>query len=129
MTIEFGRIILRPSPAREPAYDSQEACAAGYTFPCAECETPVTLDLPGLLERAGDERMLGGTEADRIREHFEFNLVGKAHDGGGPRIAVERCRRCGTRHLVYLGVREPANGWYRVTVQGITELKEEPPAV
>jgi len=76
-----------------------------------------------------DASILGPEHASAIEQHFDYNLVGKSHDGGWPRLTVELCPRCGARYLVYAGVKEPANGFYIITVQGIVELRPETPSV
>lgn len=73
--------------------------------------------------------MLGVEHSDAIRAHFDFNLVGKSHDGGWPRLEITSCPACATQYLVYLGVQAPSNSLVRVTVEGITEWRSDAPAV
>ena len=123
----FGRRILTPSLHRDASYDSAIPASRDYAFTCVRCAAVVRLDLVQIGEaQPGDETLLGRELAPAVREHFDFNLVGKSHDGGGPRLALERCVRCGTEYLVYVGVREPTNGHVLITVHGITEWTAQP---
>jgi hypothetical protein len=99
-----------------------------YEFDCVECRTSVRVDV-FKLANGQDAAVLGSENATAVKQYFDFNLVGKSHDGGWPRFAVETCSHCGSRYLIYAGVQEPANGYYIITVQGIVEFQSEPPAV
>jgi hypothetical protein len=124
MSTIFGRDVLTPSYHREPAYDMLRGDDPRYRFQCVGCDAPVTLDLNEYVRGdVSDERILGESAAEEVRQHFGFNVVGKSHDGGWPWIRLERCKACGTRYVVYVGAQEPANGAYRLTMQGIAELK------
>jgi len=120
----FDRDLLRPSLVRKAAFDTlRDSSAAAYAFECASCGTNVSVPFIAMTQiGVGYERELGRELAARAREHFGIGLVGKAHDGGWPSMVRVACTRCGAAYLVYAGVREPANGWLLVTVQGITEL-------
>lgn len=127
MNVVFGRDVTKPGIARKPTYDVGHPETAAYEFPCVVCQEPVSLDLTVYLGfAAGRDDVLGDDNRAAIREHFDLNLVGKAHDGGWPRLRVEACRKCATRYLVYVGVKEPTNSWFQVTVQGIVELIQGP---
>jgi hypothetical protein len=123
MSISFGRDVLRPSFVRRPAFNSLAESAATYDFACVACHATLYLDLLDLRGSASDASIMVSDHADAIREHFYIGIVGKSHDGGWPRFAVEACHRCGTRYLVYLGWQEPNNGIDVITVQGIVELR------
>jgi DNA-directed RNA polymerase subunit RPC12/RpoP len=121
----FSARILRPSVTRAPAYDDLEPRSREFRFDCAKCGSSVRIDLGAIIaEDARVDSILGPENAAAIRAHFDFNTVGKSHDGGWPRLHVERCRRCGTRYLIYVGVKEPSNSRFLVTMQGITQLSE-----
>jgi hypothetical protein len=122
----FGARIVKPSLTRRPSYDIIEPHTREYRFDCTVCGSQVRLDLDAILSEDGRaDSILGPENAAAIRAHFEFNMVGKSHDGGWPRLHVERCSRCRTRYLVYVGVKEPSNSRFLVTVQGITQLVTE----
>lgn len=123
----LGRVVLRPSVSRGPDYDVTKECGRFYQFACVDCGRSVTIDLAKFLsfDTARDE-IFGSGHASAIHAHFEFNLVGKSHDGGWPRLRMEPCPHCGTRYLVYAGIREPSNSHSLVTVQGITEWTGDP---
>src|SRR5918992_2348958 len=99
----FGRNVLTPSYHREPAYDSLRGGDPRYEFHCVGCDAVVTLDLSEYLTGDADgERILGESAVEAVRGRFDLNLVGKSHDGGWPRLRVERCRVCGRRYLAYV---------------------------
>jgi hypothetical protein len=121
----FSARILRPGVTRSPTYDVLDPRSREYRFDCAKCGSPVRIDLAAIIaEDARVDSILGTANAAAIRAHFDFNMVGKSHDGGWPRLHVERCSLCGTRYLIYVGVNEPSNSRFLVTMQGITQLSE-----
>lgn len=122
MSSIFGRTVLRPALHRPPTYDGIDATTRLYHFACVDCGSEVTLDLEAFAQQWGEATILGPEHETAVRTHFDFNLVGKAHDGGWPRLRIEGCGQCGAAYLVYVGAQEPANGRNLVTVEGITEL-------
>lgn len=116
----LGNRLLAPSYWRPASYDSANPASRFYDFPCAACGVHIQLDLEASSNSGPGDEMLLGPEHAAIRAHFDFNLVGKSHDGGGPHLFLAPCAACGARYLVYLGVREPSNGHVLITVQGIT---------
>jgi hypothetical protein len=129
----IGRDLIQPSMQRETAYDSVKADASSarkLTFACSRCGTLIVLDPTMLAQSAWDyERELGDELAAAARSHFGIGAVGKAHDGGFAGLRQEQCPVCKGRFLVYVGVREPANGRVQLTLQGVAELEPAPPAV
>jgi hypothetical protein len=123
----LGRVVLRPSVSRLPHFDMVKEGGRFFQFVCVECGRSVTIDLGKFLgfDTAKDD-IFGSSHANAIHAHFEFNVVGKSHDGGWPRLRSECCPHCGTRYLVYVGIREPTNSRSLVTVQGITEWTGDP---
>jgi hypothetical protein len=122
----FGRDLILPSLSRAPAYDSErDADDATHGMSCTACGQAMAVRFAELLQRGLDyQRELGSEIAECAAEHFGIGVVGKAHDGGWPSLLRIQCATCRASYLVYAGVREPANGRYRVTVQGVTELVE-----
>jgi hypothetical protein len=119
----FERRILAPSATRRPTYDILEPYGRDYWFDCSVCGNSVHLDLDAILKEDGRvQTILGAANEAAIRDHFELSSAGKSFDGGWPRFHVERCSRCRTRYLVYVGVNEPSNSRFLVTMQGITQL-------
>ena len=118
----LGKRIVSPSLWRTPTYDSFRPETRDYRFSCITCGAEIALDLEQLLSGAADAETLLGTEhVNTIKAHFDFNLVGKAHDGGWPRLQLASCPACCTQYIIYLGVQEPTNSHVLVTVEGITE--------
>lgn len=125
----FGRRLLTPDQNRTPAYDSLAAHNAGnpetsrwFGFQCANCPEEVKLDLPSYVGTYSDqESVLGAAQAELIRLHFGLR-DGKSLAEGWPKFRVETCRHCSASYLVYIAVFEPANGWYKIVPQGITQL-------
>jgi hypothetical protein len=63
---------------------------------------------------------------EQIKQYYGMNIVGKAPDGGWTAIDSCRCRNCSTRYLIYAGVSEYTNSAHKITLQGITEIIDEP---
>jgi len=58
-----------------------------YEFDCVECRTSVRVDV-FKLANGQDAAVLGSENATAVKQYFDFNLVGKSHDGGWPRLAA-----------------------------------------
>jgi len=65
-------------------------------------------------------------DLERTKEYFGIGVVGKSQDGGWPVFGRVICKDCGYQYLFYVGVDEPSNSFYKITVQGICELKMTP---
>ena len=119
----FGQIILKPDRQRTPAYDNAHPKKGRlYEYTCT-CGTTLSIDLPSYIGNYSDqESVLGANWSEPIREHFGLRQDRSLADGW-PKFRVEQCSTCGTRFLVYVAVFEPANGWFKIVPQGITELK------
>lgn len=129
MTLSFGRDVLQPSVHRAPTVRGYPTAAAViYPFICAACDASIRVDV-FRLANGQQATVLGSENATAVQQHFDVNLVGKSHDGGWPRFAVETCSHCRSRYLIYAGVQEPANGYYIITIQGIVEIQFQPRAV
>jgi len=122
----FGARIVSPDLTRPPSFDVLHPHTREYRFDCAACGTVIQIDLDAILSEDGRvDSILGAENAAAIRAHFDLNMVGKSHDGGWPRFHVERCSSCRTAYLIYVGVKEPSNSRFLVTMQGITQLVTE----
>ncbi len=128
----FGERILVPNRSRSPAYDSELAYkeASGekgrwYIFACNGCHSEIRLDLPSYVGQYKDrEDVLGAEQSENVRVHFGLRSDRSLIDGW-PKFSVESCGSCGKEFLVYVVVFEPANGWFKVVPQGITELSSQ----
>lgn len=118
----FGVSILKPDLNRKPSYDSAKAEVGKYfRFNCT-CGTSIEFDLPSYIGNYQDrETILGAENSEKIRVHFELR-----HDrsliNGWPKFRIETCTNCKEHYLVYVAVFEPANGWFKIVPQGITQL-------
>jgi hypothetical protein len=117
----FGREVLKPDLRREPVYDSvYNRDGRWQSFVCAQCGTPISLDLEHYVGDGEDpEGVLGPAHEAAVREHF--GILEKSLENGWPYIRVEVCANCGASYLVYVAVFEPRNGWCQGVLQGITE--------
>jgi hypothetical protein len=120
----FGPSILKPDLNRKPSYDSENprvGVGKVYRFKCL-CGSVMEIDLPSYIGRYEDrETILGKENSDAIRTHFNLRQD-RSLDDGWPKFRIETCNICGRKYLVYVAVFEPANGWYKIVPQGITQL-------
>ncbi len=121
--IRFGKCLIEPSYTRNPAYTgglfSKEKFAF-YSWQCGICQNDVQVvlndyDILSSLEFSPSDKQI-------VKDKFEIGIIGASKDGGGPCFKRVECPHCS---LVYLGVREPRNSLYLVTVQAICEQLEE----
>lgn len=125
----LGASILKPDISREPTYDScSHDKGRYYNFSCT-CGSTLTIDLPSYIGTYQDpENVLGPEMVEEVRLHFglrnDRSLV-----NGWPKFRVETCAKCSISFLVYVAVFEPANGWFKIVPQGITQLLPSNPAL
>ena len=119
----FGDRVLTPDPNRDVSYDSGSPEAGRwFVFSCASCHNKIKLDLPSYIGTYQDlEDVLGPAQSEAIRLHFGLRNDKSLADGW-PKFRIESCSDCGSSYLVYVAVHEPANGWFRIVPQGITQL-------
>lgn len=120
----FGRDILKPEIGRKPIYDNlHNKDGRAYSFACANCNASVALDIADCAgKNAQDPESVFGSEQGRlIRKHF--GILTKSLINGWPLLSVVSCPACGQRHLVYVAMFEPRNGWQQVVLQGISQLQ------
>ena len=118
----FSESILKPDLNRKPIYDSSKSDINKYYKYQCTCGESMSLDLPSYIGDYQDrENILGAKNSEAIREHFNLR-----HDNslinGWPKFRVEICNNCKTQYLVYVAVFEPANGWFKIVPQGITQI-------
>ena len=118
--IEFGANILEPAYERKPHYIGYDPSTAYYSFNCLQCRQQIQVPLT-TVSSLGEEFSV--EDLKRIKEYFEIGIVGKSRDGGWPAFHRVICAECGYQYLFYVGVDEPSNSFYTITVQGICELK------
>jgi len=118
----FGARIIEPDPNRPPAFDSELRNSMRCVRLDCTCGDCIGLDLPSFVGRYQDrDKVLGIEHADEIRVHF--NVPGGDLRGSGwPRFRIEECSSCAKRVLVYVTVFQPSKAWYRVVLQGVSEL-------
>ena len=118
----FGELILVPDLNREPQYDSGYPDKAEYyEFNCL-CGYTMKLNLPSYIGNYRDcEEVLGPENAEAIRDHFNLRKD-RSLINGWPKLRIENCLKCPEKYLVYVSVFEPANGWFKIVPQGITQL-------
>jgi hypothetical protein len=127
----LGASVLKPDLHREPTYDSglpdKGRC---YSFACTcTCTSTLTIDLPSYIGTYQDrEEVLGPEMAEELRVHFGLRSD-RSLVNGWPKFRVETCTNCSACFLVYVAVFEPANGWYKIVLQGITQVLPSNPAV
>jgi len=119
----FGTRVLVPDPTRDPVYDSTSARPEEYfRFGCVTCNSTLAINLPSYIGNYQDsESVLGPEQSEAIRVHFGLRADRSLIDGW-PKFRVESCGRCRCNYLVYVAVHEPANGWFRIVPQGVTQL-------
>jgi hypothetical protein len=125
----FGVSILKPDLNRKPSYDSATPeIGRHFQFACT-CGTSIELDLPSYIDNYQDrETILGIENAENIRAHFGLRQD-RSLINGWPKFRVETCAKCKAQYLVYVAVFEPANGWFKIVPQGITQLLPSNPAL
>ena len=118
----FGEVILVPELNREPQFDSSSPdIAQHYEFDCL-CGYKINLNLPSYIgDYLDHEDVLGPENAEVARDHFGLRKD-RSLVSGWPKLRIESCPKCAERFLVYVSVFEPANGWYKIVPQGITQL-------
>lgn len=122
--MRFGNPILSPNHLRQWDFDSITSEEHAFEFKCAGCSATVMLFFDTLIGREfGWREEYSPETVSQIEKYFGMNLVSKTPDGGWTAITESKCESCGTDHIIYAGVREYANSAYRVTIQGICELK------
>jgi hypothetical protein len=124
----LGRTILAPAYDRVPDFSGSSTAHANFAFSCASCKRQVVVLIDQLIDAAWTWETAAQREVDpalltQAKEAFEFNLVGRSHDGGMPLLVFPHCSNCGMKYVLYAGVREPSNSYYVVTVQGISEVR------
>jgi hypothetical protein len=125
----LGASVLKPDLHREPTYDSGLPDKGRYfSFSCT-CTSTLTIDLPSYIGTYQDrEEVLGPEMAEELRVNFGLPSH-RSLANGWPKFRVETCTKCSARFLVYVAVFEPANGWYKIVPQGITQVLPSNPAV
>jgi hypothetical protein len=120
----FSRQVLKPEIGREPIYDNlYNEAGRSQHFSCANCNKSVALDIVSCIGRDSHdpETVLGPDQGNYVREHF--GILSKSLANGWPFMSIVSCSACGQKHLVYVAVFEPHNGWRQAVLQGITELR------
>ena len=118
----FGERIIEPDPNRPPAFDSEQRNSQRCFRLDCDCGDCIGIDLPSFVGRYRDrDKVLGVENGDAIRVHFNLP-AGDLRQSGWPRFRVEECAGCGKQYLVYVTMLQPTNAWYRVVLQGITEI-------
>jgi hypothetical protein len=118
----FGEAILKPDLNRTPSYDSLKPEKGKiYEFKCI-CGELNKIDVPSYIGDYQDrERVLGEENSEEIRKHFGLRSD-RSLINGWPKFRIEKCLNCEAKYLVYIAVFEPANGWFQVVPQGITQI-------
>lgn len=118
----FGRVLLKPDLNRKPLYDSGSPDKGQYYQYLCLCGQKLQLDLPSYIGNYQDrEDILGEENTGAITRHFSLRQD-RSLINGWPKLRIESCSDCGEKYLVYVSVFEPANGWFRIVPQGITQL-------
>lgn len=121
--MKIGRSLLSPSYNRLPDFVGDELRNGFYQFACGTCRTKLEIDYYSLCNRE-DSKFENSSEISikNLKELYGIGIVGKSQDGGWPVFNIVKCNACKAEFVVYTGVNEVANSFFRVTVQGITEL-------
>ena len=121
--IQIGKCLLEPSYWREPHYTGglfPRSVPALYCWACVSCQSDISLVLSDF--NVLDSLELSQHDKQIVNERFEIGVVGRSKDGGWPCLQSVVCPNCDQEHLVYLGVQEPSNSMFIITVQAICEL-------
>ena len=121
--MKFGISILSPSDSRKPAFTSYDLLSKGFKFNCANCKNEIEVEYKLLIGEELDwENNFDKKSVGQIKQFYKMNIVGKSPDGGSPAVIKFLCHNCQTYYLIYASINEPANSFYLVTLQGITEI-------
>ena len=127
--MKIGKPIVGPSYSREPAYKTGDDKTLEYEWQCTTCHGQIAIRYSDI---APGKRAFSEAEIQELKDYFKIGYVGKSQDGGWPEFLKVPCPRCNTVFVVYAGVKEPANSFLLVTIQGIAEIRKEqdaqPPA-
>lgn len=121
--MKFGKSILSPSYFRKPDFDSLDSADKTFTFDCVNCEKKIQKEYREIIGKEWNWKDNFDNETiQEIKQFYNFNAADKSPDGGW--IAVEKisCKNCQTNYLIYAGVNENYNSFYKITLQGITEI-------
>ncbi len=121
---DFGLDLIQPSYNRDPWFAGAETVDQVYRWCCASCQSDVEVPLNGILREVWSwQTTIGDELAKAAHAHFGLNIVGRSHDGGWPSIMLVQCASCDASYLLYAGVDETSNSVYRVTIQGLCEVR------
>ena len=122
--MRIGRVAREPDYHRRPAFEGDAVSTSVYAFECCACGASGPVDVGGFLIAAWGWREALDAELVALAvEQFRLPIVGKSHDGGMASVRLIACAKCDRPHLLYAGVQEPSHSLYRVTFQGIAEVR------
>ena len=124
--MRFHKPQLEPSYSRSADFEGDDLSKDKYGFECGNCGAQV-------FAAYGDFQTAAWSWNENLPEHivaaakdvFQLNMVGRSHDGSLQAVILADCSDCGDRYLVYAGVDEGPNSYYRITVQGIVRIIDE----
>jgi hypothetical protein len=125
--LRIGEVLLKPSFSREPQFSSLRPSSPSYSWECVSCGGAVSLGFQRMLADGlyDGQSEFGADDWQLLRESCGIGLVGKSHDGGWPWFRRVPCPQCGRSYIVYVGVDEPSNSIYTITVQSVLAVGAE----
>ncbi|HSK71101.1 MAG TPA: hypothetical protein VK892_05365 [Pyrinomonadaceae bacterium] len=124
--MKFGKSILTPSYHREPNYNSGEPLDKTFEFLCVNCSVEISVKYNSLCGKEWSWKSdFSEIIVNEIKQFYKMNMVEKSPDGGSTFVIKVTCENCKTNYLIHAGVKESANSYYIVTLQGVTEIIEE----
>ena len=113
---------IKPSYTRKPYNDG--VTGEKYSFKCPSCLVSNEIEFGNLLQSAWNWKdTFSKLEIIEIEKLFDIGGSGRSHDGGWPAINIVTCKECNEQYLSYVGVNEYSNSAYRLTEQGLVNVK------
>lgn len=125
--MRFGKSILSPSYVRNPDFNSYDSMKGSFKFECLKCQQTIEIFFNDLIGKEFSwHNNFDENSYKKINEFYDINAVNKTHDGGWTAIDKCFCESCQTQYLIYASVNEYSNSCYKITLQAITEILDEP---